>query len=589
MADYTENRQFEINFYMSAKVVSPKNVDLMQLVPESFKDSVMLQDFLDQCGQLVGTWMTAVDELDHLVDPYLVGEDYIVYLAGNLGLDLITDEETTLDEKRKQLLNAIAWIKTKGTYEALIAQSHSNNLTPWLTDYYVSNVYGDYDDFTTYVGFSADDSESWFVAKYPGGNPSGLDSTYYKTPHFGFEILLDRAYILGDTDYLWSEGLSTKCTRILDSNRPINTVPHPGILLTPMCSEDGEVYTTAYLVATAVHSDWTTARFNLDMVDDGDVADTIGDLAIDDDTNQVVADVPVWYLDTGVTLDFASNPVITAVQRWRLGTGNRTRNILTDTFNTTVATPLAGHAPDYIEATGTTWTDASGSMEMLDGELGYVEGGYDSGSNLDLGIRASRIRYSTYISNSISTIWFRKNGPYYVGFDLSWVGHWRYMVPQSSGYGPIGDWTGGFVGWHDVEITDDGQYISVWVDGIKLVDQYETTLNNTYTGIGFARPAYLATTKFKDLTVEYVRSPGVGFAMETEVLSGTIDHIRIYTDRVEYEFEVPKAVVQAGISEMGLYTVADGLRVACTLPPIDKSDGFVLRVITTIYQGEVPV
>lgn len=409
MADYTENRQFEINFYMSAKVVSPKNVDLMQLVPESFKDSVMLQDFLDQCGQLVGTWMTAVDELDHLVDPYLVGEDYIVYLAGNLGLDLITDEETTLDEKRKQLLNAIAWIKTKGTYEALIAQSHSNNLTPRLTDYYVSNVYGDYDDFTTYVGFSADDSESWFVAKYPGGNPSGLDSTYYKTPHFGFEILLDRAYVLGSDSYLWSERLSTKCTSILDSNRPINTVPHPGILLTPVCSEDGEVYTTAYLVATAVHSDWTTARFNLDMVDDGDVVDTIGDLAIDDDTNQVVADVPAWYLDTGVTLDFASNPVLTAVQRWRLGTGNR----------------------------------------------------------------------------------------------------------------------GG--------------------------------------------------------------SPGPGFVMETEVLSGTIDHIRIYTDRVEYEFEVPKAVVQAGISEMGLYTVADGLRVASTFPPIDKSDGFVLRVITTIYQGEVPV
>jgi hypothetical protein len=48
-------------------------------------------------------------------------------------------------------------------------------------------------------------------------------------------------------------------------------------------------------------------------------------------------------------------------------------------------------------------------------------------------------------------------------------------------------------------------------------------------------------------------------------------------------------VVQAGISEMGLYTVADGLRVASVFPPIDKSDGFVLRVITTIYQGEVPV
>jgi len=72
-------------------------------------------------------------------------------------------------------------------------------------------------------------------------------------------------------------------------------------------------------------------------------------------------------------------------------------------------------------------------------------------------------------------------------------------------------------------------------------------------------------------------------ALQTVVLSGLVNETRIYQNRVEYEFELPNTVVQAGISEMGLF-LANGMtmKVVSTFPNIDLVAGVALRVIVTV-------
>lgn len=590
MAVYTEDRQIEALGVFDSTVIAPKNVDLSTLIPEKFTDSVLLDDFLTEAGEMVGIMMSKVDELGEIISPYKVGDDLIGHLAGNIGFVLLVDEETTLAEKRKQLLSAVDWIKAKGTYDSMRFQAKSNNLTPIITDYYVNDASGDYEDFDTYVGFQIDSASDWFVGSYEGENPPGLDASYFKTPHFGFEILIDRRYV-GDNqydDYVWSQRLANKLDSIVERGRPINTVPHKGTVLAPVCTEDGEAYVTAYDLATATHDDWTTARFNLDTVVDAKVVDSSTNQVVDGVGDDVIADAPAWYLDAGITLDFASNPVLTAVQKWKLGTGNKYRNYVTDTFDADTATALNGHAPDYNE-NSTLWSDASGAFTFQDGVLSVVSGSFDANSYLDLGATGFDITYEAYVSDSSAAFMFRKLGGFYHYFAIEWVGHWRWKLVPRSGSTLIDDWDGGSVGWHTVRIRDNGYKISVWVDGVLLVDEYETTLDQAYTQIGFIRQSASVTTKFRNLVIDRYRSPGrYGWAMANEVLNGTIDSTTIYADRVEYEFTIASTVTQAGMSELGLYTLADGLRLAAEFPDLDKIEGQTLRVLVTVYQEEVP-
>ena len=375
MTVYIEDREIEVLGVFDSAVSAPKNVDLTKLVPEKFTDSVLLTDFLTEAGEMVGIMMSKVDELGDIVSPYKVGDDLIGYLAGNIGFVLLVDEETTLTEKRKQLLSAVEWIKFKGTYESMLAQAKSNNLTPVVTDYYVNSDSGNYDDFDTYIGYQIDTASDWFVGKYEGENPAGLDSSYYKTPHFGFEIVLDRRYIGDDDydDYLWSSRLANKLDSIVSRGRPINTVPHKGITLQPVCTEDGTTYVTSYDLATATHEEWTTARFNLDEVEFANVIDLLTNQVIAGPGNNVIADTPEWYLDDGVTLDFASNPVLTAVKKWKIGTGTKPELQLkdfqsTDDYGIDYYAPssrIEGHSPTFALYTAT-WSENTGTTYLFD-------------------------------------------------------------------------------------------------------------------------------------------------------------------------------------------------------------------------------
>jgi hypothetical protein len=560
-----------------------KYVDRMRFIPEKYHESLMLQQLMHEKSRILGEFLSNVDGLADLISPYKVGEDYIDDLASLIGLTLIKDENTNITDERALLVEVVNWYKLKGTYEGIRAISRMNNLSAEIYDLYCPNSSSSYNDFSTYVS----PADGWFVGTYEGENPPDIPAGYIKTPHFIYAINLDRIYGSVDdfSEYLWKDVLARRVTRLMEEMRPINTVPHKRLNLNPECVLDGLEQVVSGDIRTRVLGDWSNDRLFLDMYTEGSVEKIGGDLVIDDGGDQVVADVPLWYFDESPTpryLDWAGDNLLVA--GWILGTGHKSRNILIENFSASTATPLAGHAPDYVEG-ATTWVDSSSAWEFLDGELYPVEGGYDQGSELQLAERASVIKYSTYVSNSYSCFLFRKSGGFSLGVELAWVGHWRFQMTQPSGYGPIMDWTGGSIGWHDVEIHDNGEVVSVWVDGILMVDSYAITQCNSYYGIGFTRPSYTTTTKFKDITVDYLRHVESTFTLDTPLESpfvGTFDAIDIQPTYVDYIFTVPRAAVQAGISELAFY-LGDAIRLGCVFPDIDKTDDYELRVRVRVY------
>ncbi|NIP56400.1 MAG: hypothetical protein GWN13_31650, partial [Phycisphaerae bacterium] len=71
--------------------------------------------------------------------------------------------------------------------------------------------------------------------------------------------------------------------------------------------------------------------------------------------------------------------------------------------------------------------------------------------------------------------------------------------------------------------------------------------------------------------------------IDLPVLNGTVDDIRVYGDRVEWEIVVP-AVDQNGISELCLYTpgTPDILRLVSLFPDINIRSITQLRIIVTV-------
>ncbi len=560
-----------------------KFVDRMLFIPEKYHDSLMLQQLMYEKSRLLGEFLSKVDGLAELVSPYLVGEDYIDDLASLIGLTLIKDELTNLEDERALLVEVVNWYKLKGTYEGIKAISRMNNLDAEIYDLYCPNSNASYNNFSTYITPIG----GWFVSTYPGENPPGIPAGYVKTPHFIYEINLDRTYGADYSTYLWKDVLARRVTRLMEEMRPINTVPHKRLYLHPVCILDGLEQVEAGDIHTRVLGDWSSDRLFLDMLTTGSVERIGGDLVIDDVGDQVVANVPLWNLDETPTpryLDWGGDNLL--VTSWALGTGSKSRNILIDNFSAATATALAGHDSDYVEGS-TTWVDPSGACQYQNGEVSFIEGSLSTGPELQLAARASVIKYTTYVSGSYSSFMFRKSGGFYLSFNLEWVGHWRYRMEQPTGYGPIGDWTGGFVGWHSVEIHDNGEVVSVWVDGILLVDSYAITQCSSYFGIGFQRPAYVATTLFGPVTVDFVRHVETSFQLQSPLTSpfaGTFDAIDVEPTYVDYTFTVPRAAVQAGISELAFY-LGEDIRLGSVFPDIDKDDNYELKVVVRVYSS----
>jgi len=284
-----ESREIIIECEMSLIADYAKWIDLLELVPQKFRESILLQEFLQAIGVSVGTWLGKIDDLLTILDPYKVGEAYIDYLAALLGLTLVKHEETTIIDLRKQVQEVVDWYKIKGTYKSLQIIAHSHGFTTNIYDMYTK-------DYITFV------LEEWFVGD-EGENPPGLDASYYKSPHFGYEVVLDKVYYDGSDAYLFSSDMETDAIYFVESIRPVNTVPHYRVLLNCLTYQDGLVYTTDVLVKTITTGNWVWAQLNFDM---DYVGSGLG-----------------WNFDDGSFFDQSFAGFLNSITKYQLGIGNK--------------------------------------------------------------------------------------------------------------------------------------------------------------------------------------------------------------------------------------------------------------------------
>jgi hypothetical protein len=199
-------------------------LDLMQLIPKKYHNSEVLQALVKRgLNHLVGSWLTKIDDLILLQDPDVVGLQYIYQLGNLLGVEFPYVSEDFETRVRKELRNVIDWYKVKGTYESLNIIANLLGVKANIYDFYTND----------YVNFYASE---WFVGE-EGENPPGFDDTFYKSPHFGFEVILrNKIDNVGEGSsegcgHLWSFDSFKDLIRYLNQVRPVNTVPHFVLLL----------------------------------------------------------------------------------------------------------------------------------------------------------------------------------------------------------------------------------------------------------------------------------------------------------------------------------------------------------------------
>jgi hypothetical protein len=331
-----------IEVEMSVDITYSKFLDLLSLVPEKFRESALLIAYLNAVGIYGGAWLSLIDEILYLLDPYSVDVTYIDKLAGNIGLTLVRNSDTTEANLRLQIVQACEWYKMKGTYNALAIISYISKLPITIYDMYTK-------DYAAFV------KTPWFVGE-EGENPSDLDSTYYKSPHFTLEVLLGINYgtdssSSGGGGYLWDSTLFNNLSQQIEEIRPVNTVPHYEIVLQPDTDETGNAVETNYNILTAVSGSWVFSRRHFDT-----------SLNFDD----------------SIRFDWTYDTFINNITIWKLGTGNKGISPDSSAFTGLETIVLTGTVTptiyaDYIEFD---FTVASGTVQTGLSELGlYLSDG----------------------------------------------------------------------------------------------------------------------------------------------------------------------------------------------------------------------
>lgn len=292
-----EDLEMVIGAELGIDVIYSIPLDLMPLIPEKFRDSAILQAFVDEAEVQFGDFLTKVQDIVLLLSPNTVSSmTYLRYLGALIGVTFPPEDETSEGEIRKILSQAIDWYKVKGTYESVqiiaLTQSYSVDLFDMYTDDYVTFLLTD-----------------WFV----GGeneNPPGLGPAYYKSPHFGVEVSLNQKYVVGSQDHLWSGGFLDNFAQQVEDTRPVHTVPHYILLLNPKTDEHGHVIEVAGGTKSRVTSNWQYSRKFFDAVGSGQI----------------------WTFDSGLmTFDDSAQVFIKSITQWVLGTGNYPSHIDTST------------------------------------------------------------------------------------------------------------------------------------------------------------------------------------------------------------------------------------------------------------------
>jgi len=265
-----------------------KFLDLMLLVPEKFRESVALQQFLSEAGLQVGTWIGSINDMVQNLDPYNVSDDYVQYLADLIGFTIQGDDTTDISEKRRQLTQAVAWYKMKGTYRSLQYAMYLSGININIWDMYTN-------DYVTFV------QEPWFTGAV-GENPPGLDSSYYKSPHIGIEMVLDTVLGSASDPYLFDGTAFTAVSPYFEQTRPVNVVIEYYISLNPITDKTGVATTVPGDIKTCViGDDWSALQYNFDASASSSLSTAF---------------------DDGMYFDFGYG-FLSSINKYKLGTGNK--------------------------------------------------------------------------------------------------------------------------------------------------------------------------------------------------------------------------------------------------------------------------
>ena len=122
-ASETVTRRFlhalAIQASMEANEIGFEGIDLLPLIPETFRDSSLLTAWVDVFEQQFGRYLSELDALKTITNPYHTGITYIGHLARLIGYTYRDLDTLSVEEARKLLIHAIDWYKLKGTYTAL--------------------------------------------------------------------------------------------------------------------------------------------------------------------------------------------------------------------------------------------------------------------------------------------------------------------------------------------------------------------------------------------------------------------------------------------------------------------------------------
>ncbi len=285
---YVENVTDSMRLSIIGNEEGTDPIDLMALLPRKFKSSELLEDFLKECGLMAGEWKLLISEMYKLLNPSLVNYQYLRKLGENIGIVWPPYANVTNDEARKTIQQQVSWYKIKGTYQSLLTKVIAKSWTVNIYDMYTN-------DYSTFV------RTAWKICE-ENQNPTGLDSSYYKSPHIGIDVELNTKYTDISGYHLWRNAYTEYLLFNTDRLRPVHTVPHFAILLRLKTDMSNVMYETDGEIKTITSGNWHIDAYYFD--------------------NEALGSELAWNFDEGVDFDSSQSAFLDSITNWKLYNGN---------------------------------------------------------------------------------------------------------------------------------------------------------------------------------------------------------------------------------------------------------------------------
>ncbi len=248
-----------------------------------------------------------IDNLLNIINPRNCPNETLQYLGDLIGAELSSIDESNVTRRRNELLETIDWYRLKGSYKSIQLISLVAEFTLTIYELFTN-------DYNTFIEYE-------WATYNEDVNPNDLDSTYYKSPHFGLYVMLDRLYSSGTyvdgvlEDHLWRPSLFSfseltfNLQDYVERTRPINTVPHYALLFTIYGDESGAIYNQLDANSNIVSSSITSEFWEYSQIffDDTEIS---GSVDFDES----------WYFDNNV-IDF-----LATLTTWKIGNEDKDLN-----------------------------------------------------------------------------------------------------------------------------------------------------------------------------------------------------------------------------------------------------------------------